>query len=398
MVSPDKSAAVSIDAEDGGILLSGIAGVSASDLYDPSTGKVLLVPGAPIDRPPPLPDRIRVGLIDSGVLPDHPQLRNLIVAMKDFAGDDPIDRIGHGTVVAIKLAVPLESVAAAIPELTSKVFESPAIVSAKVTGPNGKIELENVIEAIDWMATQGVRLVNMSLAFLGRKERYSKLCNAITRYATEPNGGILFSAAAGNFGPNVLAFPAACEAPNVISVGAVIDGRLWEQSGRGKILTEGRVQLLPAYAYHYESAQRLARTGAYGEARKEYSASIAAELNAPALFQIALLDVNDGDLDSAFTALMRAEALAPNHAEIEAHLGAVRLLQKQPAEARAHLDRAIELDPKNVRARTNRAIALSRLAEPTQALNDLVEARALTEDTSRIDGLISDLLNGSGVL
>ena len=113
---------------------------------------------------------------------------------------------------------------------------------------------------------------------------------------------------------------------------------------------------------------------------------------------MALLDVHDGDLDSAYTALMRAKLLAPNDAEIEAHLGAVRLLQKLPAEARAHLDRAVALDPKNVRARTNRAIALSRLGEQEQALSDLLEARPLAEDTSRIDGLIADLVKGSGVL
>ena len=112
------------------------------------------------------------------------------------------------------------------------------------------------------MATQDVRVVNMSLAFLGKKERYTKLCEAIAEYETQPNGGIMFVAAAGNFGPNVSAYPASCKSPNLISTAAVIDGQLWKQSGRGDIAAEGRAQLVPLYAYHYEAAQRSARAGA----------------------------------------------------------------------------------------------------------------------------------------
>ncbi len=400
MASPKDSAALPIDSEDCGILLGENWEGSASDLYDPATGKALLIPGIPINRPPPSPDRIRRGLIDSGVLPDHPQLRHLIVAMKDFAGDDPIDRVGHGTVVAILLSSDADApeLASGHPELSAILVSSPAIVSAKVTGPTGKIELEHVIEAIHWMATQDVRVVNMSLAFLGKKERYTKLCEAIAEYETQPNGGIMFVAAAGNFGPNVSAYPAACKAPNLISTAAVIDGQLWKQSGRGDIAAEGRARLVPAYAYHYLTGKQLAQAGDLDRAREEYLASLAIELNANALFRLALLDLHAGNLESAYNGLMRAKPLAPDNAEIEAHLGAVKLMQDCPAEARPHLDRAIELDPQNVRALTNRAMALIRLGKPEQALRDLLDARSLAEDTSRIDGLIADLVRGSGVL
>ena len=63
--------------------------------------RVLLTPGVPLPPPTPEEDAIRIGLIDSGVLAEHPQLRTLIVAEKAFVGADPTDRIGHGTLMAL---------------------------------------------------------------------------------------------------------------------------------------------------------------------------------------------------------------------------------------------------------------------------------------------------------
>lgn len=165
----------------------------------------------------------------------------------------------------------------------------------------------------------------------------------------------------------------------------------------GDLYTDSELNLLPYYAYHHDLAQRSVRAGAYSRAREEYLASLAAELNAPALLGIALLDAHEGDLESAYTTLMRARLLAPDDVEIEANLGGVLISQEREVEAKEHLDRAIELDPKNVRALTNRAIARARLGKPKQALEDLVEARALAKDTSKIDGML-ELLRESGSL
>src|SRR5580704_11031672 len=101
MVSSDRAAPIPDDS-DGGVLLAE-GNIAAAELYDPGTGKALLVLGVPLDPPPPAPDQVRSGIIDSGVLADHPQLRNLVVAQKDFTGDDPVDRVGHGTLVALRL-------------------------------------------------------------------------------------------------------------------------------------------------------------------------------------------------------------------------------------------------------------------------------------------------------
>jgi tetratricopeptide (TPR) repeat protein len=393
MTMPEHSVALPKDGE--GFLL-GEGKISAIDLYDPKTGKAQLVIGVPLDPPPPLPNAVRTGVIDSGVLADHPQLRNLVVAMKDFAGDDPIDRIGHGTLVALRLVEShhsqLNQIAAKDPKLAAELAGSPAIVSAKVTGPTGTMELGPVIAAVHWMAEQGVRVVNMSLGFLGRKDRYQELSEAIARYAKEPNNGILFVAAAGNFGPNIPVYPAACEAPNLMSVGATIGGEPWAGSGKGDIVAEGRVQVVPAYLYHYEEAQKLARAGMYDQARAGYNASLAAEANAQALFGLAVLDLHAGDAEPAYTKLSEAAKLAPDNAEIEAHLGAARLMQERPSEAMTHLDRAIELDQGNVNAHTNRSRAWVKLGQPAQALDELLAAREIVVDERpRIDAMIADL-------
>jgi tetratricopeptide (TPR) repeat protein len=380
MDSTEASAASPIDSEEGGILLGEGGGITAAEMYDPATGNAALIPGYPISRTPPTPDQTRMGLIDSGVIPDHPQLRNLIVEMKDFTGDDPIDRNGHGTTVAILLSGNKE--------------DGYAIVSAKVTDAAGKIDVEHVIEAIHWLATQNVRVVNISLGFLGKAERYTKLCEAMAQYEKEPNGGIMFVAAAGNFGPNVSVYPAACTAPNLIRVEAVVDGKLWAKSGKGDIAADGSVQFLSPYGYHLQKADKLARDGAYDRAREEYKASIASEPNAGALYGIGLLDIRDGNLDSAYTALLQARDLAPNIGITEGQLGRVRLMQKRWADAIPHLDRAIELDPKDVTALTNRALALIRLGKQGAALSDLMEARALAWDDPNIKGLMAEAFGG----
>jgi subtilisin family serine protease len=420
MVSSDRAAPIPDDS-DGGVLLAE-GNIAAAELYDPGTGKALLVLGVPLDPPPPAPDQVRSGIIDSGVLADHPQLRNLVVAQKDFTGDDPVDRVGHGTLVALRLLEShhgnLKKLMTEDPELAAKLVDSPALVylkkrmtedpglpaklarspalvSAKVTGPTGKIELEHVIEAVHWIATQGVRVVNMSLGFLGKQERYVQLCEAIAQYRTQPNNGILFSAAAGNFGPNVSVYPAACD--KVLSVGGTIDGQRWAQSGSGKAYAEARMGVFPAFMYYYEGAQEAARAGDNGRAREGYGASLAAEENAPALFGLAVLDLHAGELDSAYNGLTRAAQLSPNDPEIEAHLGAARLMQERPAEARGHLDRALALNPNNVRARINRSIVLVQLGETALAFDDLVAARSIADDKSRIDAMILDLVRKLGL-
>jgi hypothetical protein len=396
MAPPETVHPPADEVESGFLLDADGGGITATDLYDPATGKFLLIGGAPLDPPPPPPDGVRIGMIDSGVLPDHPQLRNLVVVMKDFTGqDDPIDRIGHGTLVALRLIEPFSGPrdAAAQP---AKPGPSKAIISAKVTDAQGNIAQDHVIAAINWMATQNVRVVNMSLGFTGRKEKRLGLCEAIAQYSSQPNGGIQFVVAAGNYGPNVIVYPAGCGAPNVISVGGELDGKLWPRSGKGDILAEAQVKVMPPDVYYYEAAMQAYRAGDLSTARDRFHDSLNARESVQALFDLAMLEIQLERYDDAFDGLLRVEHLVPGDAMIELQLGTVRLLQSRPADALPFLNRAVEIQPDDVSALTNRAIALMRTAEPGKAMADLLKAHPLAKDRTKIDALIQELFQSAG--
>ncbi len=222
-----------------GFLMGGPAGTGASG---PQEGDIRLrdergnwhvVQGIPL-YPPPYTDRsTTIAVIDSGILADHPQIRGLIAEQEDFTGEGPEDRIGHGTIVAI---LALQARSAAPPEFQN--LPSPRILVAKVAGADGTVDKHAVISAIDWAASRGAGVVNLSLGFIEGTDDYSDLCSAIAKHPE-----VLFVAAAGNYGPDVRVYPAACAqggAANIISVGTTND---W--SGKGDIQAPGTVILKP---------------------------------------------------------------------------------------------------------------------------------------------------------
>ena len=94
-------------------------------------------------------------------------------------------------------------------------FSYPEFVSARVTDDSAVIpSVETVIAAIDWVIAEGSTHVNLSLGFRGEASEYTDLCKAIARHSD-----ISFAAAAGNSGPEVETFPAACSSGNMLSVG-----------------------------------------------------------------------------------------------------------------------------------------------------------------------------------
>lgn len=160
-----------------------------------------LVAGVSVDPPTIDPDSpVKMGVIDSGVALDHPQLAGLVVDHQDFTGEGIDDEIGHGTIVAILTRAGAGDVA------------FPTFV-AKVANADGSIAYESVIEAVDWITQQGATLVNMSLGFRQDEGDYSELC-----YLMQSKSDTLFVLATGNFGPDVRTMPANCEIDNAICV------------------------------------------------------------------------------------------------------------------------------------------------------------------------------------
>lgn len=356
---------------------------------DPATfargpGKeALLFPGAPLHGKSP-ENSIVMGIIDSGVSSSHPQLAGYLKDSRDFGGDGPEDTLGHGTAVAL---VALFGQGQAHPPI--------ALLSAKVTDPFGNIHEDAVVEAIDWVAAQGAKIVNLSLGFRGSREKYAALCSAIARHSQ-----IFFVAAAGNYGPDVSVFPAACGCSNVVSVGATDEhGNRAEYSGRGAVNAPGNVTLLKEWAYYFENAQALARAGRLQEARLEYERSIAAQPNAESEFQLGLIDLNENKHAAPVNRFKEAIKLSPDFAPAHEMLGASLFILGDYPAAEKSLRDSLALYPEDAASVPNRAQARFNLGQTLACLGRSDEARiefeavrALVPDYPRIDEVLHSMI------
>ncbi|MCV6598652.1 MAG: S8 family serine peptidase [Mangrovicoccus sp.] len=157
-----------------------------------------------------------VGLIDTQIDTRAPNLANTRVVSRHFAPDRSISP-RHGTEVASQLADP-----SMIAGLT--------IYNASVVGQSrdGGIAAgaDDLIRALDWLAGQDVRVVNLSLA-----GPFNKLLDLAVSEATAR--GMVLVAAVGNAGPNVAPqYPAAF--PSVIAVTAIdADRDIYRNAVRG---------------------------------------------------------------------------------------------------------------------------------------------------------------------
>ncbi|MEM1267465.1 MAG: S8 family serine peptidase [Pseudomonadota bacterium] len=161
----------------------------ASALMDwPSEGCVALAP---------------VGLIDTGVDPRAVASSSARVIARRFAPGASLDA-RHGTEVATVLAHPAR--------LRNAVIYSADVV--RDTRSGGEIsDAATMIQALDWLVGEGVRVINLSLA-----GPYNKLLNLAVEAAA--GRGVILVAAAGNAGPRAAPqFPAGFDP--VIAVTAV---------------------------------------------------------------------------------------------------------------------------------------------------------------------------------
>lgn len=144
-----------------------------------------------------------VGIIDTAVDRDAPTLDRVQITSREFAGGRNVST-RHGTEVASLLADP-------------RLLRGVTIYSAGVVGRtrNGGAAAgaDDLIRALDWLAGQGVQVVNLSLA-----GPYNKLLDlAVTEAASR---GMILVAAVGNAGPGgAPLYPAAFQP--VIAVTAV---------------------------------------------------------------------------------------------------------------------------------------------------------------------------------
>jgi hypothetical protein len=326
---------------------------------------------------------IPIGIIDSGLMITHPQLEGYITDSKDFTGEGLNDEIGHGTLVAL---IALYGRGSNEPKSS--------LINAKVVSRSGIIQEGHVIEAINWVTARGAKIVNLSLGFSGTREEHALLCDAM-----ESHPNVLFLAAAGNSGPNVKAYPAACDIKNGLSVGATEEtGNPSSYSGLGEIYALGNSHFIKEWAYYYNQAQEMASSGRLDQAKALYQRSIMAEENAMSHYQIGLLNLSEKDISSAIEQLKTAIEIEPALAEAHEMLGAAFFLRGDYAQAEKSLRNAIDLYPddsntRKVRARAhcNLGKTLLRLGQNTKAKSEFLEVKRLVPDYMGIDSLLESV-------
>ncbi|HSD68012.1 MAG TPA: S8 family serine peptidase [Woeseiaceae bacterium] len=167
------------------------------------------------ERPAAAP--LRVGMIDSAVMAEHIALRESSVVARDFVSNNGRRPLTHGTAVASLIARSADNGAEILS--ASVFFQTENFAPGATT--------ESMVAALDWLASERVDVINMSLAGPG---------NALLESAVDAilEQGLPIVAAVGNNGPSGEPLhPAAYAA--VIGVTAVDrDGKVFLYANRGE--------------------------------------------------------------------------------------------------------------------------------------------------------------------
>jgi serine protease AprX len=178
---------------------------------------------------------IRVGLVDTGIDPNHPDFAGRIAEFKDFSGDGAADGHGHGTHVAGIIG---GSAAASGGKYLGVAYECQFIV-AKALRNDGAGLMSDIIAGLEYQLDQKAQVVNLSLGSSGTSDGTDALsvaCDALVER------GIIVCVAAGNDGPFARTIGAPGAARKVITVGATDkQDALASFSSRGPT-SDGRVK------------------------------------------------------------------------------------------------------------------------------------------------------------
>lgn len=156
---------------------------------------------------------IKVCVLDTGINASHPEFfkngTSIIKGSQNFTTSPSVNDVdGHGTHVAGTIAGQLNASGSYI-----GVAPDVELYIAKVLGDNGSGQTSWIINGANWCASQGARILSMSLGGGTKSKTEENAYNSIY------NGGKLIIAAAGNDGNALTSYPAGYA--NVISVAAV---------------------------------------------------------------------------------------------------------------------------------------------------------------------------------
>ncbi|WP_431961516.1 S8 family serine peptidase [Actinacidiphila sp. bgisy160] len=173
---------------------------------------------------------VKVAVLDTGADQTHPDLAGRVSEAKDFSDSGSTqDHFGHGTHVAATVA----GSGAASSGLRKGVAPSADLLIGKVLGDSGSGSESQVIAGMEWAATQGAKVVNMSLGADMQTDGTDPMSLAVNEISR--SSGALFVVAAGNageLGELTVGSPGAADA--ALTVGAVDrDDSLASFSSRG---------------------------------------------------------------------------------------------------------------------------------------------------------------------
>lgn len=169
--------------------------------------------GAPLEWGETMGEGIKVGIIDTGVDSDHPELVNRIKDGANFSGgsmDDFEDENGHGTHICGIVAAEKNGIG------VIGVAPKADLYVAKAFGKNGKTTYGSIAKSIRWLVDNDVDVINMSFSSDMASREYQTLISDVY------NHGISIICAAGNEGEqgeNTIGYPAKFE--ETIAVSAV---------------------------------------------------------------------------------------------------------------------------------------------------------------------------------
>lgn len=199
-----------------GTAASGIARIWLDGVREASLDKSVAQIGAPKAWAAGYDGKgVKIAVLDTGVDATHPDLKDQVVAAKNFTPSATADdKVGHGTHVA--------SIAAGTGAKSGGRYKGVApgadILNGKVLDDEGFGDDSGILAGMEWAAEQGAQIVNMSLGG-GDTPDIDPLEAAVNKLSADK--GILFAIAAGNSGPQSVGSPGSADA--ALTVGAVDD-------------------------------------------------------------------------------------------------------------------------------------------------------------------------------
>ena len=178
---------------------------------------------------------ILVGIVGTGIDLTHPDLEGKIAAVKDFSTRGPEDLIGHETAVASIIA----GKGAKNWRLRGIAYDAQLII-AKVTQDDGSAEEDVLIDALEWLASQGVQVINFSITSDCVTDGRDPVSREVNYLVQKKGIGVI--CATGNYGPAHYSIGSPGAAEEAITVGCVNNQDVLRlASSRGPTL-DGRVK------------------------------------------------------------------------------------------------------------------------------------------------------------